>query len=966
MLPFNPQKSTLEAILSGGSRGSLFTRFEMGRPGRALGSDQLHSTFALEELHSLVKSMDPQEFLSWFRTIFGDDIPEGAFFQMRTAVLGGTLPQPPIDLVTGGAEGHAAGYNFNERRIVIDRGLVLSAQKSNADAWKLLVCLLEEFGHHLDNLLRTYYSKVGGDADLDEGARLAYAVVDFGWNRGRKRRQFATYITSQGRVPLEVEFSGMATAVQQFLSASEQQVDAKSENFEFFGAGRGSGKPGSYGHESIEDALERAGFKVQERIYVYFGNWLRDVSQIIDPKVTRKKGGPVWSGVSREALTGILDVMARARFGDSPAFQVTKERLGVYRNEQHVDNPSGIKNARDIDPDFRDDCFPEELEVNAALRMKNFIRNSRLGGQTARRHRVRDGDSLASLAHANGITWQELAIFNFGSADKEEITRQLYSKVGCRKRTADGRSYMFTSQDMPGIIMIPPAGGAAGSEAPYTAFNYLSGQLRDAVKAKKGKEGYRLLGHALHTLEDFFSHTNFVEIMLIHLGAWVAPWVPTRGAKAGHAENLTLTSGKFGGLDTAASLLLGVGEMLQKEQECVAGQTTTGTKIALILLKDWGYDEIHDTLGGLLRRIHKLEKEYPELATLNCQTIGVLLKAIQGSIGEIVRVLANNIDDAQTVFLQDPRSDNPTHTQLAKDHDDHLLHSLAAELAAGAVKDVGKAMMSAWDGHSTAEDVVSVAAQYIRHPTQIDPQSSAGWMLEKVRQWIPAHQQDISRLGSRTWMKDWTQRSSKHVKEMRDRAESLISSPLGSIGWPGKDLFKKEEKPATADRGFVQMQFDGKHLLITSVDTGKAVMKVAAMSGLPPQSPKLEQLIKQGRTDLKLTTDYRQPKYQDVQDAGPIPEATYTLVLTEGMKYTKSGGGWGVGAWPLKEGVMGRLNDYFGGRFGFYLHDDGNAPGTSGCIGVQSSADMEKIQNLLIKAYKQGQREVTVKVEYAD
>jgi hypothetical protein len=904
--------------------------------------------------------MDEQEFLLFFRTLFGEDIPPNAFLSMRSAVLGGTLPQPRVELVSGGIDGHPAAYNLKERSILIERELVLRAQEDNSEAWKLLVCLTEEFGHHLDNLLRTHYSRAGGDARLDEGARVAYVIADFGWNRGKQRRQFATYVTAKGQVPLEVEFSGMTTAVQQFLSSEERQSDAKSGDFEFFGAGRGSGRPGSFGHQSIEDSLTDAGFDGTLREYVYFGNWLRDHSQIVDPKVTRKKGASVSSGISREALTGILDVLARAHFHDTPPFHVTKERLGVYRNEEHIDNPSGITDARSIDPAFRGACRPEELAVNPTLRMKNFIRNSGpgSGARLARPHRVRDGESLASLARENGITWQELAIYNFGTAKPDEVTRQLFSKVGCRKRTADGRSYIFTSKDIPGIIQIPGTPGKASAEASYTAFNYLSEQLRIAVKKGRSVDGYRHFGQALHTLEDFFSHTNFVELMIIHLGTWVVPWVPVKGAKAGQAQNLTLTSGKFGGLDTAASLTLGIAEQLQKEQECIAGKSTTGTKISLILLKDWGYDEIHDTLGALLNKIHKLEKEYPELATFNCRTIGALMKVIQKSIGETVHMLANNIDDAQTAFLEDPNSDNPTHTQLAKDHDDHPLHALAAQLAAGAVKDVGLAIQKAWQGKATAEDVISVAGQYIRHPTQIDPQGSAGWMLEKVRKWIPGHPEAIKRLSTKTWIHTWTQDARKHLQELRDRANKLMAGENPFV------IPLPEPKPQST--GTVKLAFDGKYLSITSVKTGKSVMKVAALSGLPPNSPRLLELINQGRTDLHARTDYTTPQHQDVKDAGPIPESTYTLSLTANMNYLKTGAGWGVGGWPLEESGLDWMGNFFGGRYGFFLHDDGGSRGTGGCIGVQSSADMGKIKSLLMEAYAQGQREVTVKVDYAD
>jgi LysM repeat protein len=740
----------------------------------ALEGEALQSSLALEELHSLVTSMTPDELLSWFQLIFGEDIPPTAIQRLRSAVLNGSLPPPRIVIVRDELDGHPAAYHGPSHSILISRGLVLQARSDNNEAWKLLVCLTEEFGHHLDRLLRTHYSSIGGDALLDEGARVAYALIDLGYNRGQQRREFARYTTARGPVALEVEFAEMTAAVQRFLSASEQREDAHSGDLEYFGAGRGSGRAGSFGHESIEDSLKEANFSLAQRNSVYFGNWLRDHSQLVDPKLVRKKGSAVDMGLSRETITRIVDVMAREKFGNVPRFRVDAQRLGVYRNEEHIDNPNGITDARAIDPAFRDACRAEELAINS-LRMKNFIRTGGLsGGRPPSTHRVRDGETLDSIARANGLTWQALARHNFGTDVKDEVSRQLYTKVGCRKKTGDGRSYIFTSQDSPGLIQIPGAAGSLVPEASYSAFHYMSTQLRTAVKLGRTDDGFRHFGHALHTLEDFFSHTNFVELMLIQHGAWVEPWVPTQGAKAGDASSLVLTSGQFGGLDTLASLTLGFAESMQKEHACIPGKSSPATEILLILLEDQGYMETRDTLGGLSKWWNGLEQEHPTLATLSCETVGMVMRSIKAGLGGRIQTVANLLDDAQTVFLSDPSSTNPTHTQLAKDHDDHPLHALSANLAAGAVLDVGKAIQRAWSGKATADDVVLTASHYFLHPARIDPQGNAGWMRDHVQAWIPDHRAAIARMGSKSWAVEWTKQASRHIQELKDRARKLM------------------------------------------------------------------------------------------------------------------------------------------------------------------------------------------------
>lgn len=70
-------------------------------------------------------------------------------------------------------------------------------------------------------------------------------------------------------------------------------------------------------------------------------------------------------------------------------------------------------------------------------------------------HKVRTGESLESLASVAGMTWQELAEFNWGTSVPKEINRHLRLDVGCSKKTADGKNYILDSSDDPGIIYIP-------------------------------------------------------------------------------------------------------------------------------------------------------------------------------------------------------------------------------------------------------------------------------------------------------------------------------------------------------------------------------------------------------------------------------------------------------------------------------------------------------------------------------
>ncbi|WP_308197959.1 HET-C-related protein [Anaeromyxobacter oryzisoli] len=749
--------------------------------------ETLRSTLGYDELRARAKELEEIPFLTWLTVVFGADIPEDGYRKLRNALLDGSLPKPEIVLLRGALRGHVAGYDRERRAIVLKASLVRDAREDADAAWKLFFALIEEFGHHVDHLLRNEYSTVGGDARLDEGVRLSYALADLGWGEA-DRRAFASHEADDGSAELEVGFEKLHAAIEKFATREAEAEDGASGRYEFFAAGRGSGARSasgglaSYRHESIEDSLKDADLKPEVRRAVYFGNWLRDYSQLVDPKVTRPRdpnappspaAGP-FSVFSRDALTKVVDLLARSEFRDLPQFRVTPERLGVYRNEEHIDNPTGTLDARGIDPSFRGPVLPRETGVDPATGMKRYIRSSPPSAlRPARAHRVKDGETLERLARANGLTWQELARHNFGTAVPAEVNRLLRERVGCTRMTYDGQNYVFTSQDSPGIIQIPAGGGTFGPEQPWTALSYITRQLQHAIEEGRTAEGYRLLGQGLHTLEDFFGHTNFVEVALCHLGHAVEAWVPmNRSGAPVDSRTLPITSGSFGGLDTAASLLLGVGELLQKEQECRPGEPTRGTLILLILLQDLGYEKTRKVIGGVTTALNEAERRIPGLSAINC-AVAKVVAVVQGLLGGAVRAMAGQIDDAQTAFLRDPSSTDPTHSQLAKDHDDHPLHVLAARLAGMASKEVAAAVQGAWSGRGGRDEPLRTAAQYLIHPARIQAGTAPELILKEIDRWADVNGPALRQLGSRSWAVEWTKQRSKELATMRKQASRL-------------------------------------------------------------------------------------------------------------------------------------------------------------------------------------------------
>jgi hypothetical protein len=67
-------------------------------------------------------------------------------------------------------------------------------------------------------------------------------------------------------------------------------------------------------------------------------------------------------------------------------FEVTEERLGVYRPEEHIDNPLGYADNMDaskVHPRLRGLVLPVETEIDYRTGMKNYIANESGGWATS-------------------------------------------------------------------------------------------------------------------------------------------------------------------------------------------------------------------------------------------------------------------------------------------------------------------------------------------------------------------------------------------------------------------------------------------------------------------------------------------------------------------------------------------------------------------------------------------------------
>ncbi len=108
-----------------------------------------------------------------------------------------------------------------------------------------------------------------------------------------------------------------------------------------------------------------------------------------------------------------------------------------------------------------------------------------------------------------------------------------------------------------------------------------------------------------------------------------------------------------------------------------------------------------------------------------------------------------------------------TQSQLAKDHEEHPFHPLAAELAGEVVLDLGQAMKDAWSRRQTdVTPLMQIVRDRLIHPEH------GGWMDQKVLDWAKRHPQAIRKATDRGWL---AEHLPTHAALLHRQAGQLIS-----------------------------------------------------------------------------------------------------------------------------------------------------------------------------------------------
>ncbi|KAI0789927.1 heterokaryon incompatibility protein Het-C-domain-containing protein [Abortiporus biennis] len=439
---------------------------------------------------------------------------------------------------------------------------------------------------------------------------------------------------------------------------------------------------------------------------VYFGNWLRDYSQLMDVTGLKLADG------SRETLLLVVQVLSYVTFGyATKEFLVTEDRLGVYQHVQHIDNPFeyGIEeNPKTIHSQLRSPCHSgaEELNIDPKTAMKNYI--------------AREGECYDTSA-------------TYVRNTLKECIRE------ARRAGLQDNEHMH--------------------------------------------ESYRLLGSALHTLEDLSAHSNWVELALRKMGYdQVFCHV---GDKAPNGQMVPpLVTGTFGSIDMIQSILgecqdhmasASLNDFRKKSANVRNKKRSFAQFLLKMMMKDIPKDSaagnsaakvedlqkageniqqkvysdkaasskdilgyVWDVLEWFEEAMRNLKKTLEELGIVKPETIekiqgwfkniawaliAVVVEPIFNEIAEHAMAQSNTMKEGshsqnQAIFAADSDGHNPTHTDLAKDHFDNALNEIAGKVAKVVVKETVDRVTEAWktDDEKEWDCLLNEILEAFHHP----------------------------------------------------------------------------------------------------------------------------------------------------------------------------------------------------------------------------------------------------------
>ncbi|KFA45920.1 hypothetical protein S40293_07566 [Stachybotrys chartarum IBT 40293] len=530
-------------------------------------------------------------------------------------------------------------------------------------------------------------------------------------------------------------------------------------------------------HGDIEDMLETVAFLYGKKWSsmlikrTYFGNWLRDYSQAVD--VGSLKG--VNAGTIR-ILVWILSFMAFGYATDE--FEVTEERLGVYRPEEHIDNPLGYADgtdARKFDPRLRGPVEPIETEIDMNTGMKNYIANETGRWATSA--------GYLRFSFARAIHFGRL----FTSGDRKGKDEDLCEALRCLGQalhciedfTAHSNYCELALRELGYRDVFPHCGN-------QTEINVRGKRIFPLVTGTFGAVDF--LHSVIGEATDHFTQSEVDQVDCAMKNA------EGNGGSSKPSGLLGLISppdfismiGKIpgcgGDFATQARSLQASSDAQERENQArstrTRADTSTGSAAPLDLdidpVKTAGQiypilkfrDNIVRTISRGVSKIPGLEKLLERIGeTLTVFILGLLAPFVRPIINQVSKALKNGSSnliqcsaEAQLEPWTNPRCSNPTHSMLSKDHFTNILNPCAGRVAASMLQYTVPRVLYAFEHTEVpVDEVVNDILRAFHHPAlrndNIEVQRD---MFKTVKQWVDEHprRHELERMLSSQSVKD--------------------------------------------------------------------------------------------------------------------------------------------------------------------------------------------------------------------
>ncbi|KAI1819748.1 NIMA-interacting protein tinc [Xylaria intraflava] len=493
-----------------------------------------------------------------------------------------------------------------------------------------------------------------------------------------------------------------------------------------FGAGNIAGiskvEGQNWRHGDIEDTLltilmaRAVGGKKFNKLMVsrvYFGNWLRDYSQAIDVGTVKS--------VSAEAIRLLLCVLGFMSFGyGSKEFEVTADRLGCYRPEDHIDNPKNYADNQDARRYYEKLRGPVndrvELAIDEETGMKNYIANERVNIMTSALHVRRLFGGCIELAR----NYQR----NRNKADFYEALRLMGTGLHCLEDFLAHSNYTELALiEMGERDVFPHVGsstqmqipGVRGEVWPLTTGTF--GGV-DFLHSVTGEVSDKLTQNEIQELEGTLQEHSHDDTSIL-------------------ADLLDkLPDGIFGGKDEKQKMddIQSNAQAAQMDNTSISPREPEeftryiGKIYEQIMPAIELHDEVMKTITEAIEKIpiipQIIEQVEDQMSmwvfTIIAPFVLPIISQVKNELATGSQEIISSSENEQHIVFNDDYCSDPTHSMLAKDHFSNILNEIAGKTASKVVAWVVPQLMEAWDEESIDVDRLlnRIISGVLHHPAQ--------------------------------------------------------------------------------------------------------------------------------------------------------------------------------------------------------------------------------------------------------